>query len=337
MAELGSIFEYNQLEDPSNDIRLITLLPGQTHDVLRLKIRHVKLPEGSQIPKTDAHQLHQLEKELEPPWIVTEALDGRFLYVHTDSDGGKTTSWTFPESNHARGVEKYRFTKSSEGFSLRYEALSYVWGAEEDPLELLIRMTASPEDEDVGEVLIEIPGTQNPPQYQRLHVRRTLEVCLRHLRYTNRKRILWIDAIYINQADITERSEQVSRIKDVYRSTERVIMWIGPSTGESQLALQMLNYIGRQVVCSKARTHLPAPNATEPSWFHSSTVLPYDDKVWDAIKDLLTHSWFKRLWVVQEAHLAQTGVFLCGHDEMDWIILRYAILTLWYNKPSATT
>lgn len=69
----------------------------------------------------------------------------------------------------------------------RYEALSYCWGP------------------DVIYDSIEINGHQVP-------VRRGLWAALHHLRYLSggKERVLWIDAICINQDDLSERSHQVA-------------------------------------------------------------------------------------------------------------------------------
>jgi len=248
----------------------------------------------------------------------------------------QSTSWYHPAPDHDTNIaEREAAVEIPEDKpTLTYEALSYIWGAEEDPLEVLIRMAASPEDEDVGEVLIEVPAMEGPPHYCKLHVRRNLESSLRHLRYVDKKRTLWIDAICINQADVVERSEQVARMKDVFKLAERVMIWIGPSTEDSRLAVRTLEYLGHQVVHSKARTRAPAPDAAEKSWYQATTILPYDGHTWKAIQDLLERPWFQRLWVVQEAHLARKGLFLCGNDELDWLTFRYALLVLWYNKAS---
>lgn len=331
-----SIFQYDKLENPAEDIRLLTLLPGEVHDTLKLRIRHTRLTHSVQNVKDRYSELVRVRQTLPASWDVFEALDGRFLYMQAEGTGGLTTSWEHPSSGDdpVATSASYSLQDSPENTMITYEALSYIWGSEEDPLEVLIRMAASQDDDDVGEVLIEIPGTSNPPQYCRLAVRRNLESSLRHLRYTDRKRVLWIDALCINQADIIERSEQVSRMKDVFRLAQRVMIWIGSSTEGSRLAMQTLDYLGSQVVHSKIRTRAPHPDAKERLWFQATTILPYDEKRWQAIRDLLERPWFQRLWVVQEAHLARKGVFLCGDDEMDWLTFRYALLVFWYNKES---
>jgi hypothetical protein len=41
---------------------------------------------------------------------------------------------------------------------------------------------------------------------------------------------LWIDAICINQQDISERSSQVSVMDQIYSGADHVVVWLGPDT-----------------------------------------------------------------------------------------------------------
>lgn len=54
-----------------------------------------------------------------------------------------------------------------------------------------------------------------------------LEMALRHMRYHDRPRTLWIDAVCINQANIAERNNQVKRIGLIYRIARQVVVWLG--------------------------------------------------------------------------------------------------------------
>lgn len=71
-----------------------------------------------------------------------------------------------------------------------FEALSYTWGSAEDMHHIYVG--------EVGSVTL--PVTQN------------LAVALPYLRYADRPRNLWIDAICVNQSDLSERSSQVKKM-----------------------------------------------------------------------------------------------------------------------------
>ncbi|KAF4458533.1 heterokaryon incompatibility [Fusarium albosuccineum] len=86
-----------------------------------------------------------------------------------------------------------------------FEALSYTWG-ERQRNNAKSRMRLNGQD---------FPIALN------------LETALRHLRSEADARTLWVDAICINQADIEERNEQISIIRDVYSYSKRVLIWLG--------------------------------------------------------------------------------------------------------------
>jgi len=58
------------------------------------------------------------------------------------------------------------------------------------------------------------------------------EAALRRLRNANSKRILWVDAICINQDDPTERSQQVTLMRDIYRNASNILAWLGKTSIE---------------------------------------------------------------------------------------------------------
>lgn len=60
-----------------------------------------------------------------------------------------------------------------------------------------------------------------------LLVTRNLFAALKRFRRKNTDRILWADAVCINQLDLTERSEQVQLMRHVYSDAEFVLAWLG--------------------------------------------------------------------------------------------------------------
>ena len=106
-----------------------------------------------------------------------------------------------------------------ETFSLntapKFEALSYHWGT--DPSRAhSISVDASD-----------------------LKVTNELHVALLHLRLPARPRKMWIDAICINQDDVTEKSQQVGIMRSIYQKARCTVIWLGPGTPESEKAFAM--------------------------------------------------------------------------------------------------
>lgn len=335
-----TIYMYKKLTDPENDFRLVTLLPGQGEEDIKIEIQQVagnSLEISDRPPRLDQHleqsrALLHARANLPSGCEASEALDGRILYIRKDANGSISTSWQHPNPDLTPLVAVVGKTGGEEvpGQGPCYEALSYSWGIEDNSSELMNDRSCNNSNADMAELLVVVSKT--PVRYATLQVGRNLEGALRRLRSKNAKRVLWIDGICINQADIEERNVQVTRMGDIFSRAERVIVWLGSSTEDSPLAMETLGYLGHQVVSTANRRRVPAPGAKEKTWFTSSIQFPFEDNTWKAISNLLERSWFKSLWVVQEVHLAPKCLFLCGEEELDWTTFRHAILTLWYNK-----
>lgn len=82
----------------------------------------------------------------------------------------------------------------------RYGALSYVWGDQDNPLSISVNGHS-------------------------LAVGKNLHVALSHLRNHALERILWIDAIWVNQKDLEERGLQVQLIGKMYSKASLCGMW----------------------------------------------------------------------------------------------------------------
>jgi len=101
-----------------------------------------------------------------------------------------------------------------------YDALSYQWRRDKPAVPIRIN--------DV-QVLV----TQN------------CHAALRRLRDTHRKRVVWIDAICINQQDDLEKNHQAAMISDIYKRTLKVFVWLGESSEKTDYALQWCTQMSR--------------------------------------------------------------------------------------------
>lgn len=103
-----------------------------------------------------------------------------------------------------------------------YEALSYVWGAPTGDCEIICE----------GKVLL---------------VTANCVSALKHLRYGRKERILWVDAICINQKSESERNHQVKLFGEVYQRAKKVIAWLGVGSVETPKVVKRIKFIGRWV------------------------------------------------------------------------------------------
>lgn len=171
--------------------------------------------------------------------------------------------------------------------SVEYEALSWRWG-----------------DEENGEYAIMI---RNDNRMYKKRVSQTLGLALKYLRRAE-DRILWIDAICINQKDKEERSYQVSMMSLVYTRALQVCVWLGEDDENSQKAFK---FIREDISHLKDFDRLCNDQRHAPKW--------------RAFVGLMQRDWFSRRWVVQEIALAPTASVYCGTDELEWRELAIAV------------
>jgi hypothetical protein len=152
-----------------------------------------------------------------------------------------------------------------------YEALSYVWGV--DP-----------------------PGTGPRISVNdcSICVTENLYAALDSLRLSERNRLLWVDAICIDQSNQKEKVTQLPMMGEIYREATRVCVYLGAADEESDYLLRVL----------KEHQDLEAPLGTKiqntPHW---ATTLEYlkanDSRIRRSILSLITRPWFSRMWVYQ--------------------------------------
>jgi hypothetical protein len=77
-----------------------------------------------------------------------------------------------------------------------------------------------------------------------LAVGASLHTALRRLRYEDRPRVLWADAICINQGDVPEKNNQVQQMLQVYRNAQCVVVWLGEDEDDqAEIASQTVDMI----------------------------------------------------------------------------------------------
>src|SRR2546423_4132352 len=84
----------------------------------------------------------------------------------------------------------------------RYEALSYTWGDPSDTRPIIL---------DGCEVRVTV----------------NLESALRRLRQPDTNRVLWADALCIDQSDLEERNHQLVLMRDIFQNCDKAVIWLG--------------------------------------------------------------------------------------------------------------
>jgi Heterokaryon incompatibility protein (HET) len=164
---------------------------------------------------------------------------------------------------------------------LQYDALSYVWGDPENQKD------------------IEVDGAC-------YRVSANLFEALWHLRRERVSRVLWADAICINQRDDREKSQQVMMMADIYRNARTVQIWLGPEKEFTAAGIRVLSFL--------AGSEDITLNIHSEPW----EALVFNRLGVAGLKDILDRPWFERCWVVQEATLSKRVTLNVGHLSLSW-------------------
>ena len=138
------------------------------------------------------------------------------------------------------------------------------------------------------------------------HVTNNLLEALHNLRRTITPRVLWIDAICINQDDVEEKSTQVMLMPEIYRNARTVQIWLGQATVFTAFGMRVLSFLaGKKEIPVDA---FSAP--LEPFTIGTREI--------EGLEDILNRPWFERGWVVQEAALSKKTTLNIGHMSLSW-------------------
>jgi hypothetical protein len=135
-----------------------------------------------------------------------------------------------------------------------YDALSYVWGDESKPQS------------------ISIDGYDLPVTIQ-------LYLALLRLRHSSIERIIWVDAVCINQEDEHEKERQIPLMQQIFGHANCVVIWLGEEADNSDQALEEIRIAGSEKTIN----------------------VLHDEIIQQAVLKLLQRPWFRRIWVVEQA------------------------------------
>jgi hypothetical protein len=134
-----------------------------------------------------------------------------------------------------------------------YEALSYVWGDSQKKLHVFIHSCSFDVTDNLYAALLE-------------------------LRNHTMERIVWVDAICINQANQKEKEHQIQIMAKIYGQANRVVVWLGEAAIDSDQALNRIRIAGNEVpLCSSDNEAITKP-----------------------VLALLQRPWFRRIWVREQ-------------------------------------
>ncbi len=207
----------------------------------------------------------------------------------------------------------------------QFEALSYVWGSTENPMDVSVKARKPKRSKSYP--LLGRKRRRRPKacSHGTISVTQNLATALPYLRKRDKPRVFWIDAICVNQQDRAERGHQVKRMAAVYSMASQVIVWLGPESQNSTLALRAVDGLGSQL---RVDWKIYEMNSVLTGEKITQFFNPFDDATWKSVGDVLRRPWFDRLWIWQEVRLAREAYLFCGNEGVPWESLRRAMLYL---------
>lgn len=174
-----------------------------------------------------------------------------------------------------------------------YEALSYVWG-------------------------IGPPSVPIKCNSQRLNIRPELSYALVRLRLNHATRIIWADALCINQDDNEEKSHQVPLMRKIFSQATKVNVWLG--RGDESVIKEAFECC-RLVANACRECSLEHDMNLDDDETHEAveiSITVFTVKVCGGLKELFTRPLFTRVWCVQEVLLARDALVIWGEHELPW-------------------
>ncbi|EXJ61332.1 uncharacterized protein A1O5_11890 [Cladophialophora psammophila CBS 110553] len=181
------------------------------------------------------------------------------------------------------------------GHHPEYEAISYVWG---DPSQT-----------------VSVLCNGRP-----LAITVSLNAVFKRVRYPDRSRILWADAVCINQWHDDERSHHVAFMGKVYSYAKRVLVHFGDDLdGDAVNVSSLVKEYAALISKYKSVHDMPILSAEDPA---------LDDPRWKTLSRFHHLPWWTRAWVVQEVGLAREPFCLYGNEGFDYRdLMRLAVWT----------
>ncbi|ENH69448.1 Heterokaryon incompatibility protein 6, OR allele [Fusarium oxysporum f. sp. cubense race 1] len=182
----------------------------------------------------------------------------------------------------------------------RYEAVSYAW---EDG------HTTNKLETPRGILLI------TPSLFHALH----------RFRLKEESRILWADAVCINQSDNAEQASQVALMNEIYASAARTLVYLGREANGSEIVGELLirfasassslyRLYGRNGM--EVLRHIGSISPSMREIFEECRLPDLEHPAWKALVKLWGRPWFRRVWVIQEFVLSPDVRMFCGEWEV---------------------
>jgi hypothetical protein len=172
-----------------------------------------------------------------------------------------------------------------------YEAISYAWGDYHDRQDVIC-----------------CGHTAN--------ITKSLFTGLKRFRYPGGPRILWADAICIDQSNDEEKGHQVNMMGNVYDRAFRVLVWLGEASNHAgEKAVHLIHKINKYIDSRIVEDELainPLVALVNVPRLKERDQLFQNDFESEALRTFFDCPWFSRVWVLQEVALASSAEVFYG-------------------------
>ena len=221
--------------------------------------------------------------------ISAEMEPFNYTYSSLDDKDGIRLMILMP--GHKDKPLKCTITHSSLSNKPVYEALSYVWGAQDTTHTLHCNESV-------------------------ILVGENLFTALLQFRQHDKPRVLWVDKICIDQDNLEERGSQVSFMDRIFKAASKVIVWLGEADDETPKAYDLLDQVHDKTQENSGSFQQTLMGGRP---LKKAFNLPDAESLeWKALASLLERPWFRRAWTFQEAVSAEHLDVVCGAWSNTW-------------------
>ena len=138
----------------------------------------------------------------------------------------------------------------------------------------------------------------------------------------------WVDALCINQADVSERNMQVRIMGSIYKKAKMVLAWLGPEQDKSTEVIEIIKQLHETIISNAdAMGNIEALSKPAPrelletlklSTSNCSLASLATSRQRELAPLLQGRQFWKRAWILQEMLLAEDVVLLCGPTALNF-------------------
>ncbi|ORY01801.1 heterokaryon incompatibility protein-domain-containing protein [Clohesyomyces aquaticus] len=137
---------------------------------------------------------------------------------------------------------------------------------------------------------------------------------------------VWIDALCINQQDIQERNNHVTKMNIIYRNAKAVRIWLGDVVSDSdngafEALFRISGFLDQRFAAGDFKNY----RTLQRSFAANEEMQSIQ---WNCLSSMLNRAWFRRTWVIQEVGVANKATIHLGPLSTSWEMLSGVILIL---------